>query len=275
LWITPLDTVKFLYKYDLIKKAQLFPSNTWLVKMLEDTNIDLNNTKSVKERIFDISKYKSPNKIPNERQFGIGYKNLDKEQYMKLSFLPASHLINDYNREYFGESELKIGYLSLLANKNKLKLDEFTLYGMKSYMPYSSSTNDLSYQFELSIKQEYTKKKKYASTFKIDAGVGIDFLFFKDINIFGILNGGIGYNTFDHFHFLFNPQLGMTIYEIFNMKSMFYYQPYFVNREYIYNKFVFQHNVFIDNNFTFYFNLEKVQTKQNFTNYEFGMKYIF
>ena len=47
LWITPLDTVKFLYKYGSIKKAQLFPSNTWLVKMLEDTNIDLNNTKSV------------------------------------------------------------------------------------------------------------------------------------------------------------------------------------------------------------------------------------
>ncbi|MDQ7066828.1 MAG: DUF4105 domain-containing protein [Sulfurimonas sp.] len=37
LWITPLDTVKFLYKYDLIKESQLFPSNTWLVKMLEDT----------------------------------------------------------------------------------------------------------------------------------------------------------------------------------------------------------------------------------------------
>ncbi len=239
--------------------------------MLEDTNIDINNTKSVKKKVFD----KSPNKIPPERQFGIGYKNLDKEQYMQFTFLPASHLINDYNREYFGESELKIGYLSILANKNKVKLDEFTLYGMKSYMPYSSLTNDLSYQFELSIKEEYTKKKKYASTFKIDGGVGIDFLFFKDINIFAIFNGGIGYNTSDNFHLLFNPQLGMTIYEIFNMKSMFYYQPYFVNSEHIYNKFVFQHNVFIDNNFTFYFNLEKVQSNQNFTNYEFGMKYIF
>ena len=48
-----------------------------------------------------------------------------------------------------------------------------------------------------------------------------------------------------------------------------------INSEHIYNKFVFQHNVFIDNNFTFYFNLGKVQSNQNFTNYEFGMKYIF
>ena len=272
LWITPLDTVKFLYKYKLIKKAQLYPSQTWLIKMLEDTSIDLNNTKSVKKRIFDISKYKSPNKIPNERQFGIGYKNLNKKQYMKLSFLPASHLINDYNREYFGESELKIGYLSILANKNKIKLDEFTLYGMKSYMPYSNLTNDLSYQFELSIKQEYTKKKKYTSTFRIDGGVGIDFLFFNDINIFTLFNGGLGYNKYDNFHFLFNPKIGMTIYEILNMKSLFYYQPYFINREYLYNKFVFKHNIFINNNFTFYFNLENIQNNQNF---DFGMKYIF
>lgn len=275
LWTTPLDTVKFLYKYNLIKEARLFPSDIWLVKMLEDTDIDLNSIKSVKKRIFDISKYKSPNKIPNERQFSVGYKNLDKEQYMKLSFLPASHLINDYNREYFGESELKIGYLSILANKNKMKLDEFTLYKMKSYMPYNNLTNDMSYQFELSVKQEYTRKKKDTTTFKIDSGIGIDFLVFNDINIFTLLNGGLGYSRYDNFHFLFNPQMGMTIYEVFDMKSLFYYQPYFINKEYVYNKFVFQHNIFIDNNFTFYFNLEKVQMNQNLINYEFGMKYIF
>lgn len=275
LWITPLDTVKFLYKYDLIKKAQLFPSNTWLIKMLEDTNIDINNTKSVKKRVFDISKYKSPNKIPPERQFGIGYKNLDKEKYFKLSFLPVSHLINDYNREYFGESELKIGYLSILANKSKIKLDEFTLYGMKSYIPYSSLTHDLSYQFELAVKKEYTKDTNYSDTLKIDGGVGVDFLFFNDINIFAMLNGGIGYNTDDNAHLLFNPQFGIMIYEIFNMKSQFYYQPYFINDEYIYDRYIIKHNIFINKNYTLSFKLEKINKDNDFFNYEFGLKYLF
>jgi len=231
IWITPLDSVKFLYKYDLIEKAQLYPSNSWLIKMQEDTNIDVNKTEQLKNKIIDISKYKSPNKIPNERQLSAGYVNLNQEKYLKLSFLPASHLLNDYNREYFGESELKIASLSILVNDKNIELQNFTLYGMKSYMPYSSLTHDLSYQFELAVKKEYTNNENYSDTLKIDGGVGVDFLFFNDINIFVMLNAGIGYNKDDDVHLLFNPQIGMMIYEIFNMKSLFYYQPYFINRE--------------------------------------------
>jgi len=143
IWITPLDSVKYLYKYDLIKKAQLYPSNSWLTKMLEDTNIDVNNTQQLQNKTIDISKYKSPNKIPSERQLSASYVNLNKEKYLKLSFLPASHQLNDYNREYFGESELKIASLSVLVNEKNITLQDFTLYGMKSYMPYSSLTHDL------------------------------------------------------------------------------------------------------------------------------------
>jgi hypothetical protein len=173
LWITPLDTVKFLYKYNLIENIELFPSDEWLIKMTAEhlDNNKINNIKNIIEdkkynkisklnfislklleayssvqykendidkdvfkifknsinssaenngSIFDISKYKSPNKIPNERQINIGYKNIDKEEFLKLSFLPASHLLNDNNREYFGESELKISYLSVLLNKDNI-----------------------------------------------------------------------------------------------------------------------------------------------------------
>ena len=83
--------------------------------MLEDTNMDINDTERLQTKVIDISKYKSPNKIPSERQLSAGYVNLNREKYMKLSFLPASHLLNDYNREYFGESELKIASLSILV----------------------------------------------------------------------------------------------------------------------------------------------------------------
>ncbi len=275
IWITPLDSVKYLYKYDLIKKAELYPSQTWLVKMLEDTDNEVNSTASLENKIIDISKYKSPNNIPSERQVDVGYTKVDNENYLKLSFLPASHLLNDYNREYFGESELKIGYLSVLVNDKNIELEEFTLYGMKSYMPYSSLTHDLSYQFELAIKKEYTKDANYSDTLKIDGGVGIDFLFFNDINIFAMINGGIGYNKDDKAHILFNPQIGMMIYEIFNMKSLLYYQPYFVNTEHIYNKYVIEHNIFIHKNYTLYFNLEKIDKQKYFLNYEFGIKYLF
>ncbi|MCB4750418.1 MAG: hypothetical protein LGB55_03020, partial [Sulfurovum sp.] len=79
----------------------------------------------------------------------------------------------------------------------------------------------------------------------------------------------------DNIHLLFNPQIGMMIYELFNMKSLFYYQPYFINDEHIYNKYVIEYNIFIHKNYTLYFNLEKIDKHNNFLNYDFGLKYLF
>ncbi len=328
LWITPLDTVKFLYKYDLIANSELFPSNEWLIKMtvenLDDNKIgnvvnivdnkkynqinelDFNSLKlleaysslkykeksiekdehiSIQKNIdnavensgntFDISHYKSPNKIPNERQVSIGYKNIDEEGFTKLSFLPASHLLNDNNKEYFGESELKIGYLSVLVNKDNIELDEFTLYGMKSYIPFDTLTYDFSYQFELAVKKEYSEDMNYVDTVKIDGGIGIDFLLWKDINVFAILNLGVGYNKDDNSHILFNPQVGGMIYEVLNMKSLVYYQPLFVNETQIYNKYVLEHNIFFLKDYKFYFNFEYIDVEEKLTNYEFGFTKLF
>lgn len=328
LWITPLDIVKLLYKYNLIEKSELSPSNEWLIKMTAEglDSYKINNIKSIVENrsynkiskldinslklleayssvkykdndinidefnnfrksiynsikndgtIFDISEYKSPNNIPNERQIDIGYNNINEEEFFKLSFLGASHLLNDNNREYFGESELKIAYLSILANKNAIELEEFTLYGMKSYTPYDTLTNDLSYQFELAVKKEYSKKMKYIDTVKIDGAIGIDFLLWHDINIFAMLNLGVGYNKDDKAHIFFNPQIGGMIYEIFNMKSLLYYQPLFVNDNKIYDKFVLEHNIFLFKDYKLYFNFEQVNTNDKFQNYEFGFSKLF
>ena len=328
LWITPLNTVKFLYKYNLIEKSKLLPSDKWLVKMIEENinkddiytikkiiqnknyseikkldfyslrllsayssleynnqKINYSNFKSINIEInkklldnnstFDISKYKSPSKIPDERQFEIGYSYTNKNDYMKLSFLGASHLINDNNREYFGESELKIGYLSLLINNSKIELEKFNLYSMKSYIPYDILTKDLSYQFELAIKKEYTKSMKYQDTIKFDAGIGIDFLIAKDINIFSILNGGIGYNLDDNFHLFFNPEIGSMIYEVFNMKSYLSYQPLFINSYKIYDKFKLKHNIFINKYWTESTNIVSIKGKKDYLNIEFSIKKIF
>ncbi len=328
LWITPLDIVKLLYKYNLIEKSELSPSNEWLIKMTAEglDSYKINNIKSIVENksynkiskldfnslklleayssvqyknndinidefnnfrksiynsikndgtIFDISEYKSPNNIPNERQIDIGYNNINEEEFFKLSFLGASHLLNDNNREYFGESELKIAYLSILANKNDIELKEFTLYGMKSYIPYDTLTNDLSYQFELAVKKEYSKKMKYIDTVKIDGAIGIDFLLWHDINVFAMLNLGVGYNRDDKAHIFFNPQIGGMIYEIFNMKSLLYYQPLFVNDNKIYDKFVLEHTIFLFKDYKLYFNFEQVNTNDKYQNYEFGFSKLF
>jgi len=160
-------------------------------------------------------------------------------------------------------------------NKDKVELDEFTLYGMKSYIPYDTLTNDLSYQFELAVKKEYSKDMSYTDTIKIDGGVGINFLLWNDINIFSMLNLGVGYNQHDKSHIFFNPQIGGMIYEIFNMKSLLYYQPLFVNGNKVYDKFVLEHNIFLFKDYKLYFNFEQVNSKNRYTNYEFGFSKLF
>ena len=328
LWITPLDTVKFLYKYKLIKKSTLLASNQWLIKMLEQNtnsynvnrvknivqnnkydNIrkldfyslnllsayanleynrkDINNStfkdvttqvdKELKDKndTFNISHYKSPNKIPNQRQLEVGYNDINSNKYVKLSFLGASHLLNDNNRQYFGESELKIGYLSLLVNTSHVELNEFTLYGMKSYIPYDTLTKDLSYQFELSVKKEYTKSFHYLDTAELDGGAGIDFLIAKDINLFFIANGGVGYNVEDKLHLFFNPIAGATIYEVFNMKSLLSYQPLFIGMNKIYDKFTLKQNIFVNNDWTIAADIQSIRGNKKFMNYGFSLKYLF
>ncbi|MDQ7066830.1 MAG: hypothetical protein Q9M40_01845 [Sulfurimonas sp.] len=99
---------------------------------------------------------------------------------------------------------------------------------------------------------------------KIDGGVGLDFLFFNDINTFGILNGGVGFNSKDNVHLFLNPQIGLMIYELYNMKSLVYYEPYFIKTNHIYDKYVLQHNIFTDENHTFIFNFERVRRKKDF-----------
>lgn len=328
LWITPLDTVKYLYDGKLIKNSQLTPSTEWLIKMLEENinSQDVNNVKEIvsksqydeiekldflslellknysllehkkknidsakftainskienlankEEKFFDISNYKSPYKIPNQRQLGIGYKAVEDEDFLKLSFLGASHLLGDDNREYFGESELKIADLSILINKSGLKLENFTLYGMKSYIPFDTLTNDISYEFEMAVKRDYDENMRYKNIFKINGGIGFDFFLSKDINIFAIFNTGIGYNEASRLHIATNPKLGMMIYEIFNMKSLFSYEPVFVNENKIYDKYSLEQNLFFSKNYKVYFNVNIFDNEKKYVNCEFGLSRLF
>jgi len=327
LWITPLDTVKFLYKYDLIQQSELLPSNEWLIKMLEE-NIPQTSVKNIKnivkfknynkikglnfyssklldsyskfkynkntldkkelldinskinhnlfkDNVFDISKYKSPSKIPSERQVGIGYSYTNDIDYTKVSFLGASHFINDNNREYFGESELKIGYISFLLNKTTIDLDEFTLYGMKSYIPYDGLTKEYSYQFELAVKKEYAMSFDYLDTFKLDTGIGIDFLIAKDINVFAILNGGLWFNKEDKTKLVINPEVGAMIYELLDMKSYISCKPLFLNDKKIYTKYSLKHSVFINKSWTLSLDIDSIEGKKDITNYTFLLKKLF
>lgn len=264
-------SLELLKNYSLLehKKKNIDNSRFFVI------NSKIESLSAKEEKFFDISNYKSPYKIPNQRQVGAGYKSVEDEDFLKVSFLGASHLLRDDNREYFGESELKLVDLSVLVGKSGMKLENFTLYGMKSYVPFDTLTHDISYEFEIALKRDYDVNMQYKNIFKIDGGIGFDFLLSKDINIFAILNTGIGYNEASRLHLAINPKLGMMIYEVFNMKSLLLYEPMFVNENKIYDKFSLEQNLFLSKEYNFYLNLAIFEQEKRYVNFEFGLRRLF
>ena len=273
LWITPLDITKYLYKYNLIKNSQLIASDSWLNRMIKENS--LNNNIDLEKTKLDISNYKSPNKIPDERQINFAYKEIKDIKYTKMSFLPASHLLSDDNREYFGESELKIAYLSLLVNDKDIKIDEFTLYGMKSYLPYQELAEDLSSEFEITFKKDFDSGMNYTNNTRIVGGLGYDFKLSYDINLYMMLNAGINYSKEDDLKVILNPKVGLIIYEILNMKSIINHEKLFIEDKKVYDKYSLIQNIFLDKNKKIYFNLEEYNSKKNKTNFELGFSINF
>jgi len=219
---------------------------------------------------FDISHYKNPLKTPPERQISIGLKNEEKTNFLKFSFLPASHTLSDDNREYFNESALKIGYISFIANTNKILLDNFAIYNITNLIPYDILTKPISYNFDLSIKRKYDENLDKKLFFNTNVGVGIDFNIFTDINLFSVFDVGVQYNK--NVDFIYYPKVGFSIYEILNSKGVFYYQPTFINNKFAYNKYSFSQNFFLKNNYKLSLEYKKIDNKEE---YEVGIVKLF
>jgi hypothetical protein len=331
-WLSPLQTAKLLYKYQLIEQTQLHPSNEWLLRMAHQqlsskqikkivqfteqknykkfntlnylelqfliaytNNLYKENKLKTKEfiefhryingnledidKVLDISAYKSPKYIPNERQVKIAYASYDDTKFVKLGFLPASHLLNDDNREYFTESSLKVLEFSLIANKEDIYLDQLNIYEMKSYIPFEKYTQNLSYEFAISVDREPNRLMEYQYTTKIDGGFGIDFQLLNDIHLFGMLNLGIAYDKLDKTYFNAEPYIGFMIYEIWDMKTLANYTQRVINKQRAYEIFNLDHNIFINKSWkinALYKHYKSFQrNKTDSDQLEFSLNYMF
>jgi len=318
LWLTPLELIKITNQEKLIQKANLYPSDEWFIKLLENEltfkeiyqlkknvlnqNIkafELNNTKksfykitlakvyinylknnnllTLKQALYnkkfkysiDLSKYKNPLKTPPERQvtFSVVKEN---ENFLKLSFLPASHTLNDNNREYFNESELKIGYISILFNKNKILLNNFSIYSMTNLIPYDILTNPFSYSFNISLDREYDKNLDKRLYFNCNAGLGYDINIANDINLY--ILGKIKIRTHNKIDLLYYPKFGILMYEIFNSKLNFHYKPVFIRNSLLYNELSLTQTFYLRNNRKIFFKVQKIDNK---TEIETGFVWLF
>ncbi|QJA05823.1 DUF4105 domain-containing protein [Thermosulfurimonas marina] len=206
---------------------------------------------------FDISKYKSPFKIPQETHFETGITYFGKEKFLKVDFLAASHTLEDDNREYFSESALEVGRFSFLVNKCSFKLENFKLYYMRSLIPFDLLTKGISSQFGIEMSPRYLDNSKYFYSFNISGGIGLTFRFFSDIFVYILGNLENGYGN--KIYLTYNPQIGLIIYEVFHMKTWINYSYW--GRPLNYSLISFSQSIFLSKNFRISFKINLVEGK--------------
>ncbi len=85
----------------------------------------------------DLSDFKNPLKRQKDAQWQIGTRwDQQNDPELTATWLPASHTLKDDNRNAFSESSLELMKISVSASRNALRLDNFTLYAINSYIPY-------------------------------------------------------------------------------------------------------------------------------------------
>lgn len=168
---------------------------------------------------LDISGYKNPIKSPKSTQIRVGIRGGDHGG-VELGFLPASHNLYDDNRQYFGESALKIGEISLLAKKSgDVELEKIDFFSMSSLSPWDTLTNPISKEFALNFEKHYDKKLDAHKMLNINVAVGASKRLSEDVLVYGLFGIGAATNI-DNSYLYAYPKLGLIIYEVFDMKTL-------------------------------------------------------
>lgn len=167
---------------------------------------------------IDLSEYKSPLQTPGDSQFSLGVQHLSDTLYARLSFLPAGHDIDDDNRQYFTENALKLGFVSVLANTESLKLEALTLYEVTSLTPSDPWLGGMSGHFHLGFRQAYNDDLQRNLNFDASGGVGKSFEPIQQIRLYALLIGGLGATKNERFAYI-APEAGVIFNTKGNMKT--------------------------------------------------------
>jgi len=226
---------------------------------------------------IDLSKYKNPINSFNDSQLSLGHINSGGKDKFQMRFLPASNLLYDDNREYFGETSLKIGEMTLLGEDKNIKIDNFTLFNMKSLLPQDTLTGGISSEIKIAYENHYDKNLKPFHAYNISAGIGITKKITDDIIYYSLLEGGSAYGN-NELYFYAYPEVGFMIYELFDMKTNFEYRYIFnkLEKENSYHDIHIEQSLFFDKKYRLGIGLErKINQNTTIDGYSFSLNYFF
>jgi hypothetical protein len=281
LYVSPVDVVKAVSQYELVKTKEVVLATDWRLNMLsqqmpasllevayqliegkgsqdlnsldqtekyllveylsalieKSSHVELLSEQTVQrlrlivdaidiaDMALDISAYKNPIESSQDSVITSAFRSIDGSPVLDFSFLPASHYLYGNNTQYFSESELNIGELTLRADieKKDLKIQNLTLYAVRSYLPSTRYSVQTSGQFYLGYRHLYNESLKQRGVLELSGGFGKSYALHKDVTVYAMLGFGLGITEKEAFGF-YEPSVGAFINLIGDSKLMVNYQ---------------------------------------------------
>lgn len=191
--------------------------NQWAsqLKPLKDSN-------DIKLNLYG---YKSPTKTPHDSQLQYAFEYTNQKDWLSIGWMPASHSLEDDNRQYFSENELRLSNVALMVSTqaDAIRLKHWHIYSIKQYIPRNHLTGGLSGSFGFGFDQHYDPQlDPYLGSYT-KAGLGLTHKISADLNIYYTLNVGAVLGQ-ENSALYIEPELGAYLYEIFNMKTWLSYK---------------------------------------------------
>ena len=180
---------------------------------------EINASNDSENIVFDLSRYKDPFNTQQDTVFSTRLNFHNDKRFLDLTFLPASHFLYSDNRQYFAESELKIGEVTARfdIDSNDLDLQQLTLYSLRSFVPTSAFLPELSGAFYLGYRHILNEQLELEGIFELSGGFGKTYRLHRDVLAYGILNVGAAGNRNDAFIFT-DPHVGVIVNTLWDTK---------------------------------------------------------
>ena len=223
----------------------------------DDTEQSRKKTETLRQSIPDspefsdyeltLDHYRSPLKTPEDAHYSFGYQRTEKTDWLSLQWLAVGHGIEDDNRQYFAENELKLFDLSLRASPQReaLRLNHLQLYSARSLTPWDRFTGGVSGDFRVGFYSLADDNLQRQTAFNIHGGAGITLAASADLRVYALLNGG-WYRNNDADFLYAEPEVGAYLYEVFGMKSWLRYQPRFAPDRKVQQQLTLTHSIALE-----------------------------
>lgn len=201
---------------------------------------------SDKNYSLEMSHYKSPTSSPGDAAYHFSLESSKNKRWLLAGWLPTSHSLEDENKQFFGETELKLSEVVIKASldDSSISLYRWPIYSAVSLTPRNRFTGGLSGRFGFGFDQFYHDGYETELAAYITGALGLTHRISKDISIYYLGNIGQVANANKSYAYI-SPEFGVYIYEVFNMKSMISAKREFrANLEEI-NYFTIKHSAFL------------------------------